>query len=85
VVLLVGGVLLTRVSTRAAVSRSLNRAVPVARSVSRRASRSLTLDFSAVIWSNIVGVMVGMVAFSGFSRSNHQLLSSTTSMRNSQQ
>jgi hypothetical protein len=58
--------LLTRVSTRSAVSRSVNRAVTVARSVSRRASRSLTFDFSALIWSNIVGVVVGMVAFSGF-------------------
>jgi ABC-type dipeptide/oligopeptide/nickel transport system permease component len=38
----------------------------VARSVSRRASRSLTLVFSALIWSNIVGVVVGMVAFNGF-------------------
>jgi ABC-type dipeptide/oligopeptide/nickel transport system permease component len=37
----------------------------VARSVLRRASRSLTLVFSALIWSNIVGVVVGMVAFSG--------------------
>jgi hypothetical protein len=43
--------------------------VTVARSVSRRASRALTFDFSALIWSNIVGVMVGMVAFGGFSRS----------------
>ena len=67
-VLLVGGVLLTRVSTRSAVSRSLNRAVTVARSLSRRASRSLTFDFSALVWSNIVGVVVGMVAFSGCSR-----------------
>jgi hypothetical protein len=32
----------------------------------RRASRSLTFVFSALIWSNIVGVVVGMVAFSGF-------------------
>ena len=64
--LLEGGILLTRVSTRSAVSRSVNRAVTVARSVSRRASRSLTFDFSALIWSNIVGVVVGMVAFSGF-------------------
>ena len=31
-----------------------------------RASRSLTLVFSALIWSNIVVVVVGMVAFSGF-------------------
>jgi ABC-type dipeptide/oligopeptide/nickel transport system permease component len=68
-VLLVGGVLLKRFSTRSAISRSFNRAVTVARSVSRRASRSLTFDFSALIWSNIVGVMLGMVAFSGFSRS----------------
>jgi hypothetical protein len=58
-----GGVLLTRVSTRSAVSRSVNWVATVARSVSRRASRSLTLVFSALIWSNIVGVMVGMVAF----------------------
>jgi hypothetical protein len=28
-------------------------------------SRSLTFVFSALIWSNIVGVVVGMVAFSG--------------------
>jgi hypothetical protein len=66
---LVGGVLLTRVSTRSAVSRSVSRVVTVARSVSRRASRSLTFDFCALIWSNIVSVVVGMVAFSGFSRS----------------
>ena len=37
-----------------------------ARSVSSRASRSLIFVFSALIWSNIVGVVVGMVAFSGF-------------------
>jgi hypothetical protein len=37
-----------------------------ARSVSRRASRSLTFVFSALIWSNIVGVVLGIVAFSGF-------------------
>jgi hypothetical protein len=37
-----------------------------ARSVSRRASRSLTFVFSALIWSNIVGVVVAMLAFSGF-------------------
>jgi hypothetical protein len=64
--LLAGGVLLTRVSTRSAVSRSVNRVATVARSVSRRASRSLTFVFSALIWSNIVGVVVGMVAFNGF-------------------
>ena len=64
--LLEGGVLLTRVSTRSAVSRSVNRVATVARSVSRRASRSLTFVFSALIWSNIVGVVVGMVAISGF-------------------
>ena len=67
-VLLVGGVLLTRVSTRSAVSRSVSLVATVARSVSRRASRSLTFDFSALISSNIVGVVVGMVAFSGCSR-----------------
>jgi hypothetical protein len=38
----------------------------VARSASRRTSRSLTFVFSALIWSNIVGVVVGMVAFSSF-------------------
>jgi hypothetical protein len=38
----------------------------VARSVSRRASRSLTFVFSALIWSNIVDVVLGMVAFIGF-------------------
>ena len=43
-VLLVGGVLLTRVSTRSAVSRSVSLVATVARSVSRRASRSLTFD-----------------------------------------
>ena len=62
-----GGVLLTRVSTRSAVSRSVNWVATVARSASRRASRSLTFAFSALIWSNIVGVVVGMVAFSCFS------------------
>ena len=61
VVRLAGGVLPTRVSTRSAVSRSA-----AARSVSRRASRSLIFVFSALIWSNIVGVVVGMVAFNGF-------------------
>ena len=67
VVLLAGGVVLTRVSTRSAVSRSVNRLATVARSVSRRASRSLTFVFSALIWSNIVvDVVLGMVAFSGF-------------------
>jgi hypothetical protein len=66
VVLLAGGVLLTRVSTRSAVSRSVNRAVTVARSVSRRASRSLIFVFSALIWFNIVGAVVGMVTFIGF-------------------
>jgi hypothetical protein len=35
-------------------------------SASRRASRSLTFVFSALIWSNIVGVVVGMVTFSSF-------------------
>ena len=66
VVLLAGGVLLTRVSTRSAVSRSVSRVATAARSVSRRASRSLIFVFSALIWSNIVGVAVGMVAFSSF-------------------
>jgi hypothetical protein len=37
-----------------------------ARSASRRASRSLIFVFSALIWSNIVGVVVGMVTFSSF-------------------
>jgi hypothetical protein len=36
----------------------------VARSASRRTSRSLTFVFSALIWSNIVGV--GIVAFGSF-------------------
>jgi hypothetical protein len=66
VVLLAGGVLLTRESTRAAVSRSVSRVATAARSVSRRASRSLIFVFSALIWSNIVGVVVGIVAFTGF-------------------
>ena len=64
--LLEGGDLLTRVNTRSAVSRSVNRVATVARSVSRRASRSLTFVFSVLIWSNIVDVVLGMVAFSGF-------------------
>jgi hypothetical protein len=64
--LLEGGVLLTRVSTRSAVSRSVNRVATVARSVSSRASRSLTFVFSALIWSNLVDVVLSMVAFSGF-------------------
>jgi hypothetical protein len=38
----------------------------VARSVSSRASRSFSFVFSPLIWSNIVGVVVGMVAFGGF-------------------
>ena len=59
------GVLLTRVSTRSAVSRSVNRVATIARSVSRRASRSLSFVFSALIWSNIVGVVLSMVAFGG--------------------
>ena len=66
VVLLAGGVLLTRVSTRSAVSRSVSRVATAARSVSSRASRSLIFVFSALIWSNIVGVVIGMVAFNGF-------------------
>ena len=61
-----GDVLATRVSTRSVVSRSLSRAATVARSVSRRASRSLTFVLSAPIWSNVVGVVLGMVAFSIF-------------------
>ena len=66
VVLFAGGVWLTRVSTRSAVSRSVNRVVTVARSVSRRASRSLSFVFSVLIWSSIVVVVLRMVAFSGF-------------------
>src|SRR5882724_8967856 len=64
--LLAGGVLLTRVSTRSAVSRSLSGVAIFARSASRRASRSLTFVFSKLIWFNIVGVVVGMVTFSSF-------------------
>ena len=64
--LLAGGVLPTRVSTRSAVSRSVSRVATAARSVSSRASRSLIFVLSALIWSNIVSVVVGMVAFSGF-------------------
>jgi hypothetical protein len=66
VVLLAGGVLLTRESTRSAVSRSVSRVATAARSVSRRASRSLIFVFSTLIWFNIVGVVVCMVAFIGF-------------------
>ena len=66
VVLLPGGVLLTRVSTRSAISRSVSRVATAARSVSRRASRSLIFVFSALIWSNIVGAVVGIVAFNVF-------------------
>jgi hypothetical protein len=66
VALLEGGVLVTRVSTRSAVSRSVSRVATAARSVLRRASRSLIFVFSALIWSNIVGVLVGIVSFSGF-------------------
>src|SRR6516162_6557199 len=69
VVLLAGGVLPTRVSTRSAVSRSVSRVATVERSVSRRASRSLIFVFSALIWSNIVGGVVGMVAFIDSGRS----------------
>ena len=65
-VLLAGGVLLTRVSTRSAVSRSVSRVATAARSVSSRASRSLIFVFSALSWSNIVGVVVGTVALIGF-------------------
>ena len=65
VVLFADAVLPTRVSTRSAVSRSVRRVAVAARSVSRRASRSLIFVFSALIWSNIVGVVVGMVAFGG--------------------
>jgi hypothetical protein len=36
------------------------------RSASRRASRSLIRVFSALIWSNIVDVAVGMVTFCSF-------------------
>ena len=66
VVFLAGGGLLTRVSTRSAVSRSVSRVATAVRSASRRASRSLIFVFSAVIWSNIGGVVVCIVAFSGF-------------------
>jgi len=66
VFLLAGGVLLTRESTRSAVSRSVSRVATAARSVSRRASRSLIFVFSTLIWFNIVGVVVCMVAFIGF-------------------
>src|SRR4029077_14008979 len=60
--LLAGGVLLTLVSTRSPVSRSIIWVVILARAASRRASRSLTFVFSTLIWSNIVGVVVvGMV------------------------
>src|SRR6516165_9452427 len=70
VVRLAGGVLPTRVSTRSAVSGSVNRVATAARSVARRASRSLTLVFSALIWSNIVDDVLSMVALvvSGRSR-----------------
>ena len=63
---MVGSVVLTRVSTRSAVSRSVNCVVTFAWSASRRASRSLTFVFSAVIWSNIVDVVVVIVTFYGF-------------------
>jgi hypothetical protein len=85
VLLLAGGVLLTRVSTRSAVSRSVSRVATAARSVSRRASRSLIFVFSALIWSNIVGVVVGIVAFSGFRLIGMiNLLASNTSTRDIQ-
>jgi len=85
VVFLAGGVLLTRVSTRSAVSRSVSRVATAARSVSRRASRSLIFVFSALIWSNIVGIVVGMVAFSGFRLIGMiNLLASNTSTRDIQ-
>jgi hypothetical protein len=85
VVLLAGGVLPTRVSTRSAVSRSVSRVATTARSVSRRASRSLIFAFSALIWSNIFGVVVGMVAFSGFRLIGMiNLLASNTSTRDIQ-
>ena len=45
---------------------SVSRLATAARSVSRRTSRSLIFIFSALIWSNIGGVVVGIVAFSGF-------------------
>jgi len=64
--LLAGSVLLTRTSTRSAVSRSINSVAIFARSTSRRASRSLIFVLSALIWSNIVGVVVGMVTFTSF-------------------
>jgi hypothetical protein len=48
------------------LSKSVNRVATVARSVSRRASRSPSFVFSAPIWSNIVCVVLGMVAFSSF-------------------
>jgi hypothetical protein len=56
-----------------------------ARSVSSRASRSLIFVFSALIWSNIVDVVVGMVAFSGFRLLGMiNLLASNTSTRDIQ-
>src|SRR6516165_1452168 len=85
VVFLAGGVLLTRVSTRSAVSRSVSRVATAARLVSRRASRSLIFVFSALIWSNIFGVVVGMVAFRGFRLIGMvNLLASNTSTRDIQ-
>jgi heme/copper-type cytochrome/quinol oxidase subunit 2 len=61
--LLVEGVLLARVSTRSVVSRSVNWVAIFPRSASRRARRSLTFVFAALIWSKIVGIVVGMVTF----------------------
>jgi hypothetical protein len=61
-----GGALLKRASTRSAASRSVNSIATCVRSPSRRASRSLSFVFSAVIWSNIVGAVVGIVTLSDF-------------------
>src|SRR5262249_54167192 len=45
---------------------SVNRVATVACSISSRASCSLTFVFSALIWSSIVNIVLGMVAFSSF-------------------
>jgi hypothetical protein len=62
VVLLAGGVLLTRVSTLGRLEIGQPSGDRCAISIGR-ANRSLIFVFSALIWSNIVGVVVSMVSF----------------------
>src|SRR5215472_6053345 len=64
-------VLLKRARTRSAASISVNSVASCARSASRRASRSLSFIFSAMIWSDVVVVVVGILTFWDFQVDRH--------------